>query len=100
MDDLGYTDDGIRHVTARFGYMETPTYRPCCAWPTRAGLETPLEVDRAYFLSTIDLRSDEPGMAHWRKRLFVATSTITTDAAEYFGLPRDATIIMGSRISV
>ncbi|MGW4565267.1 KUP/HAK/KT family potassium transporter [Streptomyces sp. NPDC004561] len=24
VDDLGYPDDGIIHVTARFGYMETP----------------------------------------------------------------------------
>ena len=24
IDDLGYTDDGITHVTARFGYMDQP----------------------------------------------------------------------------
>ena len=55
------------------------------------GLEGPLDVDNAsYFLSTIELRvGREPGMTRWRKRLFVATSRITTDAAEYFGLPRD-----------
>jgi KUP system potassium uptake protein len=39
-------------------------------------------------------------MTRWRKRLFVATSRITADAAEYFGLPRDRTVIMGSRIAV
>jgi KUP system potassium uptake protein len=39
-------------------------------------------------------------MTRWRKRLFVATSRITADAAEYFGLPPDRTVIMGSRISV
>jgi hypothetical protein len=27
-------------------------------------------------------------MARWRTRLFVATSRITADAAEYVGLPR------------
>ena len=67
-----------------------------------AGLECPLEVDEAsYFLSTIELRrGDAPGMARWRKRLFVATSHITADAAEYFGLPRDRTVIMGSQIEL
>ena len=67
-----------------------------------AGLECPLEVDEAsYFLSTIELRvGDAPGMSRWRKRLFVATSQITADAAEYFGLPRERTVIMGSRIEV
>lgn len=63
-----------------------------------AGLECRLEVDDAsHFFSTIDLRlGDAPGMTRWRKRLFVATSKITADAAEYFGLPRDRTVIMGS----
>jgi KUP system potassium uptake protein len=54
-----------------------------------------------HFRSTIDLcRGDAPGMSRWRKSLFLATSRITADAAEYFGLPRDRTVIMGSRIEV
>jgi KUP system potassium uptake protein len=67
-----------------------------------AGLECPLEIDEAsYFLSTIELHmGEEPGMSRWRKHLFVATSRITADAAEYFGLPRERTVIMGSRIEV
>jgi len=39
-------------------------------------------------------------MAGRRKRLFVATPYLTADAAEYFGLPRDRTVIMGSRIEI
>lgn len=39
-------------------------------------------------------------MAPWRKRLFIATSYITADAAEYVGLPRDRTVIMGSHVEV
>jgi KUP system potassium uptake protein len=39
-------------------------------------------------------------MSQWRKRLFVATSRLTADAAEYFQLPRDQTVIMGSRIEL
>ena len=39
-------------------------------------------------------------MSRWRKNLFLATSHITADAAEYFGLPRDRTVIIGSRIEV
>ena len=54
-----------------------------------------------YFLSTIELhRGDSHGMSRWRKHLFIATSHITADAAEYFGLPRDRTVIMGSRIDL
>jgi KUP system potassium uptake protein len=39
-------------------------------------------------------------MAQWRKSIFIATSYITADAAEYFSLPIDRTVVMGSRIEV
>ena len=102
IDDLGYRDDGVSHVSARFGYMEQPNVPAALRLALDAGLECPLEIGEAsYFLSTIELRpGDAPGMTRWRKRLFVATSHITADAAEYFGLPRDRTVIMGSLIEV
>jgi len=102
VDDLGYADDGISHVAARFGYKDAPNVPYVLRLAASAGLECPLEIDEAsYFLSTIELHmGEEPGMSRWRKHLFVATSRITADAAEYFGLPRERTVIMGSRIEV
>ncbi|MEU9900529.1 potassium transporter Kup [Streptomyces phaeochromogenes] len=102
VDDLGYADDGIVHVTARFGYMETPDVPGTLAMLDPAQTEGPLQLDQAsYFLSKIELRRGKaPTMAPWRKRLFIATSYITADAAEYFSLPRDRTVIMGSQIEV
>jgi KUP system potassium uptake protein len=102
IDQLGYSDDGITHVGARFGYMDQADVPEVLRMVELADIECPLEVDRAsYFLSTIELRrGDAPGMAGWRKRLFIATSHITADAAEYFRLPRERTVIMGSHIEV
>ena len=102
IDDLGYTDDGITHVDARFGYMDEPNIPRLLAQIEQTQLESPLNVaDASYFLSTIDLcRGDAPGMSRWRKHLFLATSRITADAAEYFRLPRERTVIVGSRIEV
>jgi KUP system potassium uptake protein len=57
----------------------------------------------SYFLSAIDLHLSphgKHGWRIWRKRLFIATSRLTADAAEYFQLPRDRTVIMGSRIEI
>ena len=55
----------------------------------------------SYFLSTIEVRKgNTPGLSRWRKRLFIATTRLTADAAEYFRLPRDRTVIMGSRIEL
>jgi len=102
VDDLGYADDGITYVTARFGYMQTPDVPAVLRSLDPAATEGRLELDEAsYFLSKIELRrGDAATMAPWRKRLFIATSYITADAVEHFGLPRERTIIMGSHIDV
>ena len=102
VDDLGHSDDGIIHVTARFGYMETPDVPAALALLDPARTEGELNLGQArYFLSKIELqRGKSPTMAGWRKRLFVATSYITADAAEHFGLPRERTVIMGAHIDV
>jgi KUP system potassium uptake protein len=102
IDDLGHAGDGITYVRARFGYMERPHVPNVLRRLDPSRTEGPIDIDGAsYFLSKIDLYPGEgPTMARWRKRLFIATSYITADAAEYFALPRDRTVIMGSRIAV
>ncbi|MGH3480102.1 MAG: potassium transporter Kup [Nocardioidaceae bacterium] len=102
LDQLGHDDDGIVHVTARFGYMDKPHVPEALALAADSGLERPVDLDDvSYFLSRIEIEmGDEPDMARWRKRLFIATSHLTADAVEYFRLPRDRTLIMGSRIEL
>jgi len=102
VDALGYKDDRITHVTARFGYMDpqnVPTLLPLIR---EADIERPLESgELSYFLSRIEIiLGQTPGMSRWRKRLFIATSQITADAAEVFQLPREQTLIVGSRIEL
>jgi KUP system potassium uptake protein len=102
VDDLGFRHDGIIHVTARFGYMD-PTNVPGLLPLIRdADVEgSALDAKLSYFVSRIELvQGDAPGMSRWRKRLFIATSRISPDAAEYFRLPRERTVIMGSRIEI
>jgi KUP system potassium uptake protein len=102
IDDLGYKDDRILHVTARFGYMDQTNVPGLLPLIRDAAIESPLDQDRlSYFVSRIELvQGPAPGMSRWRKRLFIATSRITADAAEYFRLPRERTVIMGSRIEL
>jgi KUP system potassium uptake protein len=102
IDDLGYSDDRIYHVTARFGYMDPPDVPSLLPLLRTAGPEAMLDGGGiSYFLSTIEVRrGNTPGMSTWRKRLFVATTRLTADAAEYFRLPRERTVIMGSRIEL
>jgi KUP system potassium uptake protein len=102
VDALGHRDDRITFVAARFGYMDRQNIPALLPLIREASLEHPLgRGEPSYFLSTIDLTiSKAPGLSRWRKRLFLATSRITADAAEYFQLPRDSTVIMGSRIEL
>jgi KUP system potassium uptake protein len=102
IDDLGYRDDRIFHITARFGYLDKTSVPGLLPLIRKADLESPLDDDKlSYFLSTIDLHpGSTPGMSRWRKRLFLATAQITADAAEYFQLPRERTLIIGSRIEL
>jgi KUP system potassium uptake protein len=102
IDDLGNIEDRIYHVTARFGYMDTPAIPPLLPLIRKASPEGHLDGDTvSYFLSTIEVRmGNSPGMSRWRKRLFIATARLTADAAEYFKLPRERTVIMGSRIEL
>ena len=102
VDDLGYRDDRIAYVTARFGYMDQQNVPGLLPLIREADIEAPLDDEKlSYFLSHIELAlGNTPGMSRWRKHLFIATSRITADAAEYFQLPRDRTLIMGSRIEL
>ncbi len=61
-----------------------------------------IDLDEAsFFLSHLELvPGDNTDMVAWRKRLFVATSLLTADAAGYFNLPQDRTILVGSRMEV
>ena len=102
VDDLGYTDDGILHATARFGYADDSNIPAVLERLSDHEAETDVDVDHAtYFLSSIELeQTDAPGMSPWRKRLFLATSTLTADAADHFGLPSERTVRLGSEIPI
>jgi KUP system potassium uptake protein len=102
VDSLGSGSDGIIQVTARFGYIETPNVPAALALLTSEQTEGRIDVDTCtYFLSKIELTpGPEPTMPVWQKRLFIATSHITSAAAPYFQLPQDRTVIMGSNVEV
>jgi len=102
-DDLGYSDDGIMHLTVRYGFFDTLDLPEAVERAVAEGL-VPSEVDTddaSYFLSRGSLRrSDGAGMSRWRKRLFIMLAQNAADPAEFFGLPRSQTVIMGSDVEV
>jgi KUP system potassium uptake protein len=101
VDDLGYKNDRIIHVTARFGYMDSPDVPGLLPLIRQADLESPLdESSISYFLSAIDIHpGTHPGMSLWRKRLFLATPAHRR-RRRVPPAPPDRAVIMGSRIEL
>ncbi|WP_445167895.1 potassium transporter Kup [Mycolicibacterium sp. Dal123E01] len=102
VDDLGDPDDGIYYVAARFGYMERVDVPSALRMVDPELIGGSIDCTRAsYFLSKIEpVLGDQPTMAPWRKRLFIATSFLAADSVGYFGLPGDQTVLIGARIEV
>jgi len=102
LDELGYADDGIVHATAHFGYMQRANIPDVLRRAARRSDEFRVDADdTTYFLSTVKLEiTKRPGMAQWRKHLFVVIAGLNADAAEAFQLPREQTLTLGSRIEV
>ncbi|MGZ4180853.1 MAG: KUP/HAK/KT family potassium transporter, partial [Solirubrobacteraceae bacterium] len=44
--------------------------------------------------------TNDPGMRHWRKSLFIAMARNASSAIDHFGLPSDRTVIMGSQVAL
>jgi KUP system potassium uptake protein len=101
ISSLSYPDDGISSVVARYGFQERPDV-PDIVRRASTGLETPCDLDDiTYFLSKMEIvETDAPGMPRWRKRLFLATTHIAADAVDYFQLPRNRTVLLGSAIEI
>ncbi|MDT5064083.1 MAG: system potassium uptake protein [Mycobacterium sp.] len=102
VDALGYEKDGIIHVTANFGYMETPEVVAALRMLDPEQTEGAIGIDGAsYFLSKLELsRGTAKTMPVWRKRLFIAIAKFSTDASRSFGLEQDRTVIVGERVEI
>ncbi|MFT3864885.1 MAG: potassium transporter Kup [Solirubrobacterales bacterium] len=102
VDHLGYEDDGISHLTVKVGFQEAIKVPHLFALACTRGLEGDArEEDAVYILSEVTLRPlAGPGMALWRKRLYVALARNAVSAADYFHLPADRTVTIGSAIDL
>jgi KUP system potassium uptake protein len=103
-DGLGYVDDGIEHLTIRFGFSETPDvpgalHSACIAEVLDLDPEA---MDHAsFFISRGTIRRTRAaGMVRWRKNLFVALAHNAADPAARFQLPSDRTVTMGSDVDI
>ncbi len=102
VDELTYTDDGIVHVAVRYGFQDEQDIPD--ALHRAQGLTAELDIDpenASYFLSRLSIqRGDKPGMARWRKRLFIGLMHNAANPAANFCLPEDRTVVMGAHLEL
>jgi KUP system potassium uptake protein len=89
---------GIHRVTAFYGFMETPNVEDIRARIGEAGIRT-RRMDTSYFLGREQLiPSSGIGMAKWRKRLFAFMARNARSATQYFGIPPNRVVELGTQI--
>ena len=93
-------EHGFYRVKLFYGFMETPDIPAALELCGAEGL--PFDImDTSFFTSramiTIGTKS---GMARWRGRLFLALSKNAMNAADFFKIPANRVIEMGTRIEI
>jgi len=87
-------------VTAHFGFMDTPDVPKALALCEAQGLRVPA-FETTYFLSRETVvPTPGAGMANWRERLFAAMSRNAGSVVEFFRLPDNAVVELGTRVQI
>jgi len=97
VDALGH---GFWRVTVNFGFMNTPDVPQALTLTQQQGLHIPV-FETTYFLSreTVVPTPGE-GMNNWRERLFAAMSRNAGGVVEFFRLPSNAVVELGTRVQI
>ncbi|TCP37377.1 potassium transporter Kup [Sphingomonas sp. BK235] len=96
-EDLG---QGFHRVVLRYGFMEEPDVPAHLRSYDGCGAEFRM-MDTSFFLSRQTLlASDRPGMAIWREKLFSWMLRNAESAMEFFRLPTNRVVELGSQIEI
>ena len=93
----------VTHLTIRVGYRDDWNVPDALAMARKLGfLERNLDLEHAsYFVSKMTIvPTDAPGMARWRKKMFVALARNAATPIEHFDLPRSRTAMTNSEVAM
>jgi KUP system potassium uptake protein len=95
--ELGH---GFSRLSLRFGYMEDPNVpRALAQWPIPGPAFDPM--DTTFFASRESLTATPgEGMALWRDKLFLLMSRNATPATEFFGIPGNRLVELGTQVTI
>ena len=89
---------GLYRVKAAYGFMETPNVEDIRARLGEAGIKTK-RMDTTYYLGREQIiATDSRGMSRWRKRIFAIMARNSRSATQYFGIPPNRVVELGTQI--
>jgi KUP system potassium uptake protein len=87
-------------VRLRFGYMEVPNIPRALAIARKLGWQFDI-MSTSFFLSRRALKpAPHSGMPRWQDRLFIWLARSANDATDYFQIPTDRVVEVGTQVTV
>jgi KUP system potassium uptake protein len=94
-------EHGFWRMSLRYGFMQQPDVAHDLAVTSRRILEFDL-MSTSFFLSrqSVEPMARERGLARWSERLFAAMARNAGSAADYFNLPANRVIELGTKVQL
>ena len=97
LQELG---QGFFRLIVRYGFMQETNVPAALARVDSCGPQFKM-MDTSFFLARQTLiASPRPGMAIWREKLFVSMSKNATKATEYFKIPTNRVVELGTQVEL
>ena len=99
---MSFTDlgQGFYRMIINYGFMEDPDVPAVLATTTKCGAQFKM-MDTSFFLARQTLlASSRPGMAIWREKLFAWMLRNAESAMEFFKLPTNRVVELGSQVEI
>jgi KUP system potassium uptake protein len=97
IEPIGETFSRVR---LRFGFMESPNVPKALAIARKLGWHFDI-MSTSFFLSRRTLRpAVHSGMPRWQDRLFIVLARSANDATDYFQIPTDRVVEVGTQVTI
>jgi KUP system potassium uptake protein len=98
--DVQALGNGFWRVQVNYGFMNTPDVPKALELTASHGLAVPL-FETSYFLSRETVvPTPRGGMTRWREKLFATMSQNAGGVVEFFRLPSNAVVELGTRVAI
>ena len=87
-------------IEVRFGFMEMPNVSQALAYLRKTGVKFDIMTTTFYVGRRKLVADPHSGMPHWQDKLFIALANAATDPSDYFRLPTNRVVELGSHVVI